>query len=275
MCLGGSSSRYETIEYENTGAAKVSNNTVSDITSGEGFDRSSLELAGVQKELLEELKKTNKPIILVLVNGRPLVLTDIKDKCDAILECFYPGQMGANAIIATVFGENNPSGRLPISFPSDIGALPCYYNTKRVANRSDYLEGSAKALYPFGFGLSYTEFKYGNFSVKVNNNGTDNVNIDIRCDVTNTGSRDGSEVVQVYVKKLYSDYATNEINLRGFDKKFIKSGDTQTFSVNIDNDSFREWNATATEFYLSKGEYEISIRKDAFTVIDSHVITIE
>ena len=275
LCLGGSSSRYETIEYENTGAAKVSNNTVSDITSGEGFDRSSLELAGVQKELLEELKKTNKPIILILVNGRPLVLTDIKDKCDAILECFYPGQMGANAIIATVFGENNPSGRLPISFPSDIGALPCYYNTKRVSNRSDYLEGSAKALYPFGFGLSYTEFKYGNFSVKVNNNGTDNVNIDVRCDVTNTGSRDGSEVVQVYVKKLYSDYATNEINLWGFDKKFIKSGDTQTFTVNIDNDSFREWNATATEFYLSKGEYEISIRKDAFTVIDSHVITIE
>ena len=153
--------------------------------------------------------------------------------------------------------------------------MPCYYNTKRVANRSDYLEGSAKALYPFGFGLSYTDFKYDNFSVKIYNNGTDNVNIDVKCDVTNTGSRDGSEVVQVYVKKLYSDYATNEINLRGFDKKFIKSHDTETFSINIDNDSFREWNAEATEFYLSKGEYEISVRKDAYTPVYSTVIIIE
>ncbi|MBR1626681.1 MAG: glycoside hydrolase family 3 C-terminal domain-containing protein [Bacteroidales bacterium] len=275
LCLGGSSSRYETIEYENTGAAKVNNNTVSDITSGEGFDRSSLELAGVQKDLLKELNKLGKPIILVLINGRPLVLTEIKNECDAILECFYPGAEGGNAIVSTLFGENNPSGRLPVSIPSSIGALPCYYNTKRVANRSDYLEGSAKALYPFGYGLSYTEFSYSDFDVKINNDRTDKVNIDVTCKVTNTGSYDGSEVVQVYVKKLYSDYATNEINLRGFDKKFIKKGDSETFSINIDNDSFREWNIGAAEFYLSKGEYEISIRKNAYTIIDSKIINIE
>ena len=275
LCLGGSSSRYETIEYENTGAAKVSNNAISDITSGEGFDRSSLELAGVQKDLLKELHKTGKPIILVLINGRPLVLTEVREYCDAILECFYPGSMGGDAVVETIFGKNTPSGRLPISFPIDVGALPCYYSTKRVANRSDYLEGAAKALYPFGFGLSYTSFEYDNFGVKINNNGSDDVNIDVTCEVKNIGVYDGGEVVQVYVKKLYSDYATNEVNLRGFDKKVIKRKESERFTINIDNDSFREWNANATEFYLSKGEYEISIRKDAYTPIYTQVITIE
>ena len=275
FCAGGSSSRYESIKYENTGAAKVENNTVSDITSGEGFDRSSLELAGVQIDLLEELALLNKPIILVLVNGRPLILKQEKNYCNAILECFYPGLKGANAIVETLFGYNNPSGRLPISFPSDIGALPCYYNTKRVGNRADYLEGTSKALYPFGFGRSYTEFEYSNFDVKVINNHTDSVKVEVKCKVTNTGTMDGKEVAQVYVKKLYSDYCTNEINLRGFDKKEIKKGETKDYNIVIGNDSFREWDANATNFYLSKGEYEISIRKDAFSPIFSTIINIE
>lgn len=275
FCAGGSSSRYESIKYENTGAAKVENNTVSDITSGEGFDRSSLRLAGVQIDLLEELASLNKPIILVLVNGRPLILKQEKKYCNAILECFYPGLRGSNAIVETLFGYNNPSGRLPISFPSDIGALPCYYNTKRVGNRSDYLEGTSKALYPFGFGRSYTEFEYSNFDVKVINNKTDSVRVEVKCKVTNLGNMDGKEVAQVYVKKLYSDYCTNEINLRGFDKKEIKKGETKDYNIVIDNDSFREWDANATNFYLSKGEYEISIRKDAFSPIFSTIINIE
>ena len=277
LCLGGSSSRYETVEYENTGAAKVANNTISDITAGEGFDRSCLELAGVQKQLLKELHSLGKPIVLVLINGRPLILTEVREYCDAILECFYPGAQGGWAIYDVIFAGDrfSPSGRLPISFPSDIGALPCYYNTKRVANRSDYLEGNAKALYPFGYGLSYTTFDYGNFSVKVNNNRTDSVTVSVDCNITNTGNYNGSEVVQVYVKKLYSDYATNEINLRGFDKKFINKGENESVHITLDNDSFREWNAEATEFYLSKGEYEISVRKDAYTPIYSTVVTIE
>jgi len=275
FCAGGSSSRYENIKYENTGAAKVENNTISDITSGEGFDRSSLELAGVQIDLLKELARLNKPIVLVLINGRPLILKQEQIYCDAILECFYPGQMGANAIVETLFGYNNPSGRLPISFPSNMGTLPCYYNTKRVGNRAPYLENKTMALYPFGFGRSYTTFEYSNFDIKVLNNKTDSVKVKIECNVRNIGSMDGKEVVQVYVKKLFSDYCTNEINLRGFDKKLIKKGESQNYNIIIDNDSFREWNEDATNFYLSKGEYEISIRKDALWPIFSTIINIE
>ncbi|MBQ9255187.1 MAG: glycoside hydrolase family 3 C-terminal domain-containing protein [Bacteroidales bacterium] len=274
LCLGGSSSRYENIEYENTGAAKVSENRVSDITSGEGFDRSSLELAGVQKELLKELKKTSKPIILILINGRPLVLMDIKEDCDAILECFYPGAMGGEAIVQTLFGNNNPSARLPISFPRSSGALPCYYNTHRVGNRNPYLEHTALALYPFGYGKSYTEFSYSNFEIKLLNSGKEDVQVQVDCDVTNIGQYDGNEVVQVYVRKLYSDYAQNEKNLRGFAKKMIPKGQTTHFTINIDNDSFREWNIDATDNYFSFGDYEIMICSDSQTIIYSQTINI-
>lgn len=274
LCLGGSSSRYQTIEYQNTGAAKINSETISDITSGEGFDRSSLHLAGVQEKFFSMAKSLNKPIILILVNGRPLVVKDIIEQSDATLECFYPGKMGGEAIIETIFGKNNPSGRLPMSFPRSEGALPCYYNAKRVANRAPYLEDSALAAYVFGYGNSYTKFAYSDFSFSLQNNGTEKVNGILRCNVSNVGSCDGSEVVQVYLKKKTSLYATSEINLRGFAKKAISIGKTESFEIEIDNESFREWDAEGENFILSPGEYEISVRKDAYTPIWTDTFTI-
>ncbi len=275
LCIGGSSSRYENVEYKQTGEAKINKDVIADITSGEGFDRSSLLLAGVQQELLKELRKLGKPIVVVLVNGRPLVLNEVKENCDALLECFYMGAKGGTAVIKTLIGENNPSGRLPISFPLSVGALPCYYNTKRAANRNDYLEGSSKALYPFGFGLSYTNFVYSDFDVKVHNNATDSVSVSLKCKVTNTGDYDGQEVVEVYIKKLYSTYATNEINLRAFGKKMINKDKSETFTINIDTDAFKEWNASADEQFISSGEYEVSVRKNADEVLFSTIIEIQ
>lgn len=268
LCLGGSSSRYETIEYENTGAAKVNGKSVSDITSGEGFDRSSLELAGVQKDLLKELKKLNKPIILVLINGRPLVLTDVKEDCDAVLECFYTGAMGGVSIVKALFGEFSPSGRLPISFPKSEGQVPCYYNTKRVANRSNYLEGEHKALYPFGYGLSYSKFEYKDFAVS--NDGRK-----VSLTVSNIGNNLAAEVVQIYIRKTTSSYAKNSKDLCAFKKVFLDSGKSEKVDLSIDEDFFKEWNADATEQFLSKGEYEIMLCKDSETIIDSKKITIE
>ena len=262
LCLGGSSSRYEETEYESTGAAKVVSKTVSDMTCGEGFDRSSLDLPGVQKDLLFELAELNKPIVLVLINGRPLVLTDIKDKCNSLLECFYPGSQGGEAIKNTILGKNNPSGHLPVSFPRSVGALPCFYNAKRVADRSPYVEESAEALYPFGYGLTYTEFSYSDLRLKLENEGTDSVFALVNLKVRNTGERDGSELVQIYIKKTVSNYAAPVKTLCAFAKKYIPKGKTEDFTLKIDNDFFRERNLNATEFSLSGGEYEIMVGYD-------------
>ncbi|MDO5760412.1 MAG: glycoside hydrolase family 3 N-terminal domain-containing protein [Bacteroidota bacterium] len=280
LCLGGSSSRFQNVEYENTGAAKIQSSEketqiVPDITSGEGFDRSSLSLPGVQKELLDTLYSLGKPIILILINGRPLVLTDIEGKCSAILECFYPGAMGGEAIMNTLVGRNNPSGKLPISFPRSVGALPCYYNAKDVANRTDYLEGKATAFYPFGYGMSYTNFEYRNIKAQVKNKETDSVSVQIECEITNTGEYDGAEVVQVYIKKTTSDYATNNKQLCAFKKEFFRKGENKKIVLNIENEFFREWNIGATDFYLSKGEYKIMIGKDSNNIIKEILVNVE
>ncbi len=275
LCLGGSSSRYEEIEYENTGAAKINSKAIADITSGEGFDRSYLDLAGVQKDLLDTLYSLGKPIVLVLINGRPLVLTDIKEKCSAILECFYPGAEGGNAVLNTLIGKNNPSGRLPISFPRSVGALPCYYNVKNVGNRADYLEGKSIALYPFGYGLSFTSFKIDNSSINTYNQGTDSIFYEIECNVTNIGSCDGAEVIQVYRNINTSLYASNTKQLCAFKKVFLKKGESKHIKLKIDNEFFREWNINATEFILTEGEYTISINKDSQTPVSEFIINVK
>lgn len=258
LCLGGSSSRYQNVEYENTGAAKVNKDMVEDITSGEGFDRSSLSLPQIQLELLDTLHSLGKPIVLVLINGRPLVLTEVKDKVNSILECFYPGAEGGKAVLNTLIGTNNPSGKLPISFPRSVGALPCYYNVKNVGNRADYLEEKSIALYPFGYGLSYTNFKRDNTIINAYNQGTDSIFYEIECDITNIGNQDGAEVIQVFINRNASFYATNAKQLCAFQKVFIKKGETQHVKLKIDNDFFREWNLDATEFILSPAEFSFS-----------------
>ena len=265
LCVGGSSSRYETIEYENTGAAKVNAKSVSDITSGEGFDRSSLQLAGVQMDLFKELKKLNKPIVVVLINGRPLILTDIQSECDAMLECFYPGAMGGRSIVSTLVGENNPSGHLPISFPKSEGQIPCYYNTKRVGNRSAYLEGEHKPLYCFGYGLSYTEFQYQNFEVSSDTKTA-------RVTVSNTGNYDGKALVQLYIRKKYSRFAMNEKDLCAFEKINLKKGESKTIELTISDEFFKEFNADASEEFEIPGEYELILASDSQTIISSTTI---
>lgn len=274
LCLGGSSSRYDKVEYENTGAAKVDGKRISDITCGEGFDRSSLDLPGVQRELLSQMIATGKPIVLLLINGRPIVLDQIKDSCKAILECFYPGSRGAEAIVHTLFGKNNPSGHLPVSFPRSVGALPCCYNTKQVGNRSDYLEGSAKALYPFGYGLSYTDFAFKLLQVRLENQGSDSVCVVAECEVENVGKYDGYALVQIYSKKTVGDYVSNVKTLCAFAKPYLRKGEKQKVVLKANNSFFREWNSDATEFYLSKGEYKIMIGSDSDNVIEEKTIEV-
>ncbi len=274
LCLGESSSRYSYVEYQTTGAAKISQTLVSDITAGEGYDRSSLFLPGLQKQLLDKVKQLGKPIITVLVNSRPLVLKDVKQKSNALLECFYPGCSGGQAIIETIFGKNNPSACLPISFPSDVGALPCYYQTSRTAARSDYLEGSAKALYPFGYGLSYSTFEYNNLMVNLQKDSLGQPIALVSVEVTNTSQRPALHVVQTYIGKTYSNYITSPTNLAAFTKTTLQPHQTKTITLTINSDFFKELDLSCTNKILSKGEYQISINQDAYTPILTKTIII-
>jgi len=164
VVVGGSSARDFKTSYKETGAAVAEEGSVSDMECGEGFDRASLSLLGRQQELLESLQKTGKPLIVVYIEGRPLEKNWASEYADALLTAYYPGQEGGNAIADVLFGDYNPSGRLPISVPRSVGQIPVYYNKKAPRNH-DYVEVSSSPLYSFGYGMSYTTFEYSDLQV--------------------------------------------------------------------------------------------------------------
>ncbi|MCX6237298.1 MAG: glycoside hydrolase family 3 C-terminal domain-containing protein, partial [Bacteroidia bacterium] len=179
LVLGGSSARDFKTKYENTGAARVSGEkekvSISDMESGEGFDRVSLDLMGKQLELAAEIVKTGIPVVAVLIKGRPLNLNWLQEHVPAIIDAWYPGQEGGTAIADVLFGDYNPAGRLPLSIPKSIGQLPVYYDYKAPEKHS-YVEGDALPLYPFGYGLSYTKFDYSNLKIDVSE-GSDSIRV--------------------------------------------------------------------------------------------------
>ena len=171
VVLGGSSARDFNTLFAGTGAAKPSlDASGGEMESGEGFDRSSLDLMGVQLDLLKAVAATGKPVVLVLIKGRPLNLNWPAEHVPAIVDAWYPGEEGGNAISDVLFGDYNPAGRLPISVPRSVGQLPVYYNHKPDARR-DYVDETSKPLYPFGFGLSYTKFGYRNATAAARDSG--------------------------------------------------------------------------------------------------------
>ena len=221
LVVGGSSARDFKTEYIETGAATVSDNKseiLSDMESGEGYDRKTLKLLGDQEELLNELHKTGKPLIVVYIQGRPLNMNNASEKADALLTAWYPGQEGGNAVAEILFGDYNPSGRLSISIPRSVGQIPVYYS---LGNQHDYVEGSSAPLYSFGYGLSYTDFVYSDLNIDV-----EDEKIVVKCKIANTGNRDGSEVAQLYIRDNVSSVFTPPIQLKGFKKTTINKGDT-------------------------------------------------
>jgi beta-glucosidase len=174
--------------------------------SGEGFDRTNLDLPGNQEQLLEAVVATGKPVVLVLENGRPLTLQWAEKHVPAILEAWYPGEFGGQAIAETLFGDNDPAGRLTVSFPRNIGQLPDFYNADPSRKRK-YVDDDGEALFPFGFGLSYTVFRYAHLVVQTPpNSSRDPVRVSV--EVTNTGEREGDEVAQLYLRQDTSSVET-------------------------------------------------------------------
>ncbi|HEY9543561.1 glycoside hydrolase family 3 N-terminal domain-containing protein [Prevotella sp.] len=231
VAVGGSSARDFKTSYKETGAAVSDSKSLSDMDCGEGFDRATLTLLGRQQELLEALRQTGKPLIVVYIEGRPLEKTWADEHADALLTAYYPGQEGGQAIADVIFGDYNPAGRLPVSVARHIGQLPVYYNKKAPAAH-DYVEMSARPLYSFGYGLSYTTFDYANLSVERKDRTTFNVSLD----VTNTGTRDGEEVAQLYLHDELASTTQPLMQLKHFKRVMIKRGETQRISFTLTAD---------------------------------------
>ena len=230
VCVGGSSARDFKTSYKDTGAAVADASVVSDMDCGEGFDRATLSLLGDQQRLLECLKATGKPMIVVYIEGRPLDKTWAADNADALLTAYYPGQEGGTAIADVLFGDYNPAGRLPVSVPADIGQIPVYYN-KKAPLVHHYVEMSALPLYSFGFGLSYTTFDYSDMKITETGNGWM-----VECNVTNTGNYDGEEVVQLYIHDEVASTVQPLKQLKHFARKMIRKGETERFCFMLTKD---------------------------------------
>jgi len=267
VVLGGSSARDFETEFNNTGAADVSSKKkkkLSDMESGEGFDRTSLELLGNQLQLLKKVMATGKPVVLVMIEGRPLDLSWAAAHIPAIINAWYPGQEGGLAVADVLFGDYNPAGRLSVSIPKSVGQLPVYYDYKR-PQRHDYVEGEAKPLYSFGYGLSYTNFQYSGLQSAVKETG-DCLRITVKLKVKNTGKIDGEEVVQLYVQDEYSSVVTPEKQLKAFERIFLKAGEEKTISFQLTEKELQllnnkmEWVTEAGNFILMAGASSDDIR---------------
>jgi beta-glucosidase len=220
--------------------------------SGEGHDRSSLDLPGNQEALLEAVMKTGKPVVLVLQNGRPLTIPWAAKNVPAILEAWYPGEFGGRAIAETLFGDNDPAGRLDISFPKNVGQLPVFYNHFPSKN-NNYVDGNDSPQFVFGFGLSYTTFKYENLKVAAPASGSSD-DVLVSFDLANTGNRDGDEVAQVYMRETTASVATPIKALKGFSRVHLNAGETKTITLHIKQHDLEVWGASQ-EWKLEPGEF--------------------
>jgi beta-glucosidase len=233
-------------------------------TSGEGVDRANLGLPGVQEELIKELHKIGKPIILILINGRPLSITNILPYVNAVIEAWFPGEEGGNAIADIIFGDVNPSGRLPVSIPKTVGQVPVYYSRKPSSFR-DYIDVDAKPLFPFGFGLSYTEFRYRDLVIR-----TPEVKpfsfVEIEVTVENVGKYPGKEVVQVYISKEYSEVTRPLKELKAFKKIYLEPGQIKKilFRIPTENLAFYDRNMNLV---IEPGDYRVMVGRNSEDIV--------
>lgn len=233
VVVGGSSARDFKTSYKETGAAVASKDCISDMESGEGFDRASLDLLGKQLELLQAIKSTGTPLVVIYIQGRPLNMNWAQEHADALLTAWYPGQEGGHAIADILFGQYNPSGRLPISIPRHMGQLPIYYNKKNPKSH-DYVEMEATPLYSFGYGKGFSPFTYKNLQVDKITNKEYSVTFDLK----NEGDYDGTEVVQLYLRDEYASVVQPRQQLKAFKQVFLKKGESQRIALVLCEDDF-------------------------------------
>ncbi len=224
--------------------------------SGEGHDRSQLGLPGNQEELLRAVVATGVPVVLVLQNGRPLAIPWADKHVPAILEAWYPGEFGGRAIVETLFGENNPSGHLVMSFPRDVGQLPDYYD-HGPSKFTSYVDGKSSPLFPFGYGLSYTTFKFSDLKVDAPSIRSRR-DVSVTFKISNTGKIAGDEVAQVYVREENASVETPVRSLKGFQRIHLLPGKSRKVTVYIKQSDLEVWGANR-EWDLEPGGFKVFV----------------
>lgn len=252
--------------------------------SGESSSRTDIGIPETQKELLRELKKTGKPIVLVLFTGRPLVLTEESQLADAILNVWFPGSMAGYAVSDVLYGKVNPSAKLPMTFPRSVGQVPLYYNAKNTGRplsventekctfekfRSNYLDECNTPLYPFGFGLSYTNFGYSEVSVS-NAKPVGNTPIEATVTLTNNGKYDGAEVVQLYIRDLVGSITRPVKELKGFQKVYLKAGESKKVTFKISPEDLKFYN-NQLKYDWEAGDFDVMIGTNSHDVKTTRV----
>lgn len=247
---------------EQTGESREETNT-----DGEGYDVASLDLTGVQEDLVKALYQTGVPTIVVLINGRPLSIRWISEHVPAIVEAWLPGERGGEAVADVLFGDYNPSGRLPITIPRHVGQLPAFYNCQPSkaywiqhgrSKLGGYVDMPGTPLYPFGHGLSYTSFEYSNLRLEPSEIHTAG-NVRVHADIKNTGNRAGEETVELYVHETYAPISLPVKQLRGFQKAWLKPGDTKTVTFTLTPEDLQlldrdmHWRVVPGEFEIMVG----------------------
>ncbi|TSA17204.1 hypothetical protein D4R75_12515 [bacterium] len=227
------------------------------IIEGEGYDRASLDLPGEQQQLIAAVAETGTPTIVVLVNGSAVTMKSWVDKVSAIVEAWYPGEEGGNAVADVLFGDYNPGGKLPITFPQAVGQVPLYYNHKPTGRGDDYTDISGKPQFPFGFGLSYSTFAYKNLEIspaKIDPKGT----VRVSFDVENTSNQRGEEVAQLYLHDPVACVTRPVKELRGFKRIDLRPGEkrTVTFSLSQEELGFLDG---SMKFQVEPGLIEVMI----------------
>lgn len=237
--------------------------------SGEAASRTNIKIPGVQTELIKAIRKEvpNKQIILILMNGRPLDLSFEDLITDAILEVWFPGTSGGYGVADVLFGKYNPSAKLPITFPRSIGQVPIYYNMKNTGRpipldnpkedyKSNYIDSPNTPLYPFGHGLSYTNFSFSDITLSTNEIGV-NDTLTVSVNIKNTGNYDGHEIAQLYIHDKVGSITRPVKELKGFKKIFIKKGESKTIQFKLTYEDLKFFNGY--EFLAEAGEFEIAI----------------
>ena len=248
--------------------------------SGESSSRTNLDLPDVQRTLLEALLKTGKPVVLTLFTGRPLTLTWDQVNVPAILYVWFGGCEAAYAIGDVLFGDVNPSGKLTMTFPKNVGQIPLFYNHKNTGRplpegkwfekfRSNYLDVDNDPLYPFGYGLSYTNFQYSDITLSAPTMGQDG-SVTAMVTVTNTGKYDGAEVVQLYIRDLIGSITRPVKELKGFDKIFLKAGESKTVSFKITPELLRFYDYELN-YVAEPGDFDIMIGGSSQCVKTAHL----
>jgi beta-glucosidase len=205
---------------------------VAGLEEGEFRDRALLSLPGHQEELIERVAATGRPTIVVLVGGGAITMSRWLDRVPAVIDAWYPGEMGGRAVADVLFGDYDPAGRLPTTWPMSEGQLPLYYNHKPTGRGDDYLDLTGQPLFPFGYGLSYTTFEYSNLSIE-SAEIAPAASTTVRCRVTNAGSRAGDEVVQLYVRDLLASVARPVMQLAGFRRVHLAPGESREVAFTV------------------------------------------